>query len=72
MEVFAEKGIGRNHAKWSPVSTAFYRLEPAIRILPTFNHDKAEKLVKKCPVGVFDIEDGKAIVKNSRRCTVCR
>ena len=32
LEIWAEKGIGRNHAKWSPVSTAFYRLLPSIKI----------------------------------------
>lgn len=26
--VYAEKGIGKRHAKWSPVSTAYYRLMP--------------------------------------------
>lgn len=28
LEIYAEKGIGKKHAKWSPVSTAFYRLMP--------------------------------------------
>jgi len=71
--VFAEKGIGRTHAKWSPVCTAYYRLEPVISLLPTFDQTQHSKeLVKSCPVGVFDIEDGKAYVKDARRCTVCR
>lgn len=30
MELFCEKGLGRTHAKWSPVCTAFYRLVPHI------------------------------------------
>ncbi|KAF3783563.1 DNA-directed RNA polymerases I and III subunit [Nymphaea thermarum] len=39
--------------------------------------DKAEQLVAKCPVKVFDIEDlgggnKKAVVTNSRACTLCR
>lgn len=73
LEVFAEKGIGRTHAKWSPVCTAFYRLEPAIALLPTFNQKQDGKsLIKACPVGVFDLEDGKAYVKDARKCTVCR
>lgn len=25
---FLEKGLGKTHAKWSPVATAVYRLEP--------------------------------------------
>ena len=32
MELFCEKGIGQTHAKWSPVSTAYYRLMPKINI----------------------------------------
>jgi len=30
MELFCEKGLGRTHAKWSPVCTAYYRLVPDI------------------------------------------
>ena len=33
LEIWAQKGIGRNHTKWSPVSTAFYRLLPSIKLL---------------------------------------
>jgi len=35
MELFCEKGIGKTHAKWSPVCTAYYRLVPDIK----FNKD---------------------------------
>ena len=31
-ELFCEKGIGKTHAKWSPVSTSWYRLMPKIII----------------------------------------
>lgn len=30
LEMHAIKGVGKEHAKWSPVSTAFYRLMPEI------------------------------------------
>jgi DNA-directed RNA polymerase I and III subunit RPAC1 len=73
LEIWAEKGIGRNHAKWSPVSTAFYRLLPSIKLNETFDHAKnAEKLVNACPVEVFAMKGQKAEVKNSRKCTTCR
>ena len=30
LELYCSKGVGRTHAKWSPVSTAYYRLKPSI------------------------------------------
>lgn len=73
LECYAEKGIGKNHAKWSPVSTAFYRLLPEIKISKKFDHKKnAKKLVEKCPLKVFDIEDDLAVVKRPRDCSMCR
>ena len=32
MDLICEKGIGKTHAKWSPVCTAFYRLLPDISV----------------------------------------
>lgn len=32
----------------------------------------AKYLKAKCPMQVFDIEDGRAVVKNVKNCTVCR
>lgn len=31
-ELICEKGIGKTHAKWSPVATAYYRLMPDIKL----------------------------------------
>lgn len=69
---FAIKGVGKDHAKWSPVSTAWYRLNPVVTLETPFEGKEAEELKKSCPVGVFDIEDGSAFVKNARDCTTCR
>jgi DNA-directed RNA polymerases I and III subunit RPAC1 len=57
MELICEKGIGKTHAKWSPVSTAYYRLVPDITITKDITGDDAEELKKLCPTGVYDIED---------------
>ena len=38
MKLFAVKGIGRDHAKFSPVATAFYRLMPSIKITKVNAH----------------------------------
>lgn len=73
LECYAEKGIGKTHSKWSPVSTAFYRILPEIKITKKFDHQKlGKKLVEKCPMKVFDIEDDQVIVKKPRDCTMCR
>lgn len=72
-ELICVKGIGKTHAKWSPVCTAFYRLLPDIQIKSTIKGNKAKMLKELCPTGVFDIEDsGKAFVKNSEKCSMCR
>lgn len=76
VECFCIKGIGKEHAKWSPVCTAFYRLLPQIELSKPITGDDAERLKKTCPVGVFDIEDiggvRTATVAHPRKCTTCR
>lgn len=70
-ELICEKGIGQTHAKWSPVATASYRMLPLIT-LKNSTPQQATELKSLCPVGVFDIEQGVAIVKYPRNCTSCR
>jgi len=77
MVLICEKGLGKTHAKWSPVCTAFYRLLPDIRLNQPVTGADAEELKAACPMGVFDIEDlGKnnknAVVGDARKCTTCR
>ncbi|CAE8625545.1 unnamed protein product, partial [Polarella glacialis] len=76
-ECYCEKGIGKEHAKWSPVCTATYRLLPDIRFQKDIVGDDAKALKKCCPMGVFDIEDvagvgERAVVAHPRKCTTCR
>lgn len=77
LEAHAVKGSGKVHAKWSPVGTAWYRMMPEVLLLKEVKGKDAEKLVKKCPANVFDIEDighgeKKAVVSRPRNCTLCR
>lgn len=76
LEAHAVKGMGKTHAKWSPVATAWYRMLPEVVMLQDIEGIDAEKLVKKCPLKVFDIEDTaqgiRATVARPRACTLCR
>ena len=57
LEAHCTKGEGKEHAKWSPVATASYRLMPDIVFQEDVTGAEAEELVAKCPMKVFDIED---------------
>lgn len=73
LDIYAERGTGKRHSKWSPVSTAFYRLMPEITLLPNFDHEKyAETLVGACPADVFKMKKSKATVSDPKSCTTCR
>ncbi|KAM6916564.1 DNA-directed RNA polymerases I and III subunit RPAC1 [Xenentodon cancila] len=70
------KGIGKDHAKFSPVATASYRLLPEIIILQPVEGEKAERLKRCFSRGVIDLENvnGRKVAKvvNSRLDTCSR
>ncbi|KAI1720793.1 RNA polymerase rpb3/RpoA insert domain-containing protein [Ditylenchus destructor] len=68
------KGIGRDHAKFSPVATASYRLLPEIQITRTLRGEDAELLKSSFSKGVIEIDElsGAAFVKNARKDTCSR
>uniref|UniRef100_A0A8C4IL54 DNA-directed RNA polymerases I and III subunit RPAC1 n=1 Tax=Dicentrarchus labrax TaxID=13489 RepID=A0A8C4IL54_DICLA len=70
------KGLGKDHAKFSPVATASYRLLPEITLLEPVEGEKAERLKRCFSRGVIDLEDvnGKKVAKvvNSRLDTCSR
>lgn len=66
-------GVGEDHAKFSPVATASYRLMPVIDILKPIEGKDAKKFQKCFPPGVIELDDeGAAYVKDSRKDTVSR
>lgn len=56
MELHCIKGIGADHAKFSPVATATYRLLPDINIMSPIIGDDAKKFAKCFPRGVIELE----------------
>ena len=79
LEAHARKGVGRDHAKFSPVATASYRLMPHVEIVRPIYDDLAEELVNWFEPGVFrcvpTAEGGhrlKAEVSNPYACTMSR
>lgn len=81
IEAHAVRGVGRVHAKWSPVATAFYRMLPEVTLRRPLAPAEASTLVAACPANVFDLEDvagrggggGLGVtVARPRACTMCR
>ncbi|XP_034408747.1 DNA-directed RNA polymerases I and III subunit RPAC1 [Cyclopterus lumpus] len=70
------KGLGQDHAKFSPVATASYRLLPEITLLEPVEGEMAERLKRCFSRGVIDIQDvdGRKVAKvvNSRLDTCSR
>ncbi|KAH7034831.1 DNA-directed RNA polymerases I and III 40 kDa polypeptide-like protein [Microdochium trichocladiopsis] len=56
IEMHMHKGYGWDHAKWSPVSTASYRLMPIINITRPVLGDDARKFQSCFPEGVIALE----------------
>ena len=78
IEMHCVKGLGKDHAKFSPVATTSYRLLPLIKIKEPILGDDARFFQQCFPVGVIGLEkdvvtgDDKAVVKDARRDTVSR
>ncbi|CAD7698299.1 unnamed protein product [Ostreobium quekettii] len=64
LEAHAIKGVGREHAKWSPVATAWYRLHPEVILLKEVEGALAGKLVQELPGLIVSEEHmGKQVAK---------
>lgn len=79
IEMHAILGLGQDHAKFSPVAPASYRILPTIDILQPIEGESAERFKKCFPKGVIKVisdpkaEGGKkAIVRNARNDSVSR
>jgi len=75
-KLHAMKGIGRDHAKFSPVATAYYRLLPEVTLLRPVEGEAAERLQKCFSPGVIDVVqpnpgEKKVAKVNNARYDIC-
>ncbi|KAK7463709.1 DNA-directed RNA polymerase core subunit rpc40 [Stygiomarasmius scandens] len=63
MELHAVKGVGKDHAKFSPVATASYRLHPNIVITKPIPMHRAEEFKNCFAPGVVVVDRVKKVVK---------
>ena len=74
--VKARKGVGKTHAKWSPVSTSVYTYAPLIAInklvLNNIDKENQEKIIKSCPTKVFSYKNGEMDIENINDCMFCK
>lgn len=76
LELHCEKGIGKDHAKFSPVATATYRLLPHIQLLQPISAEHVDKFVACFPPGVIGVKgtgtNRNVFVQDARKDTISR
>ncbi|RLF00084.1 MAG: DNA-directed RNA polymerase subunit D [Thermoprotei archaeon] len=72
LEAYAKMGVGREHAKWQPVSVAAYKYYPRVEVLREECGEEGRKCAEACPRGVLKYENGRLRVVNELECTMCR
>lgn len=73
LTAIARMGVGREHAKWQPVSAVGYKYKPVIRVLKdSIPEDLASRVIDVCPRRVFGYSEGRLVILNSMSCTLCR
>jgi len=76
LEAWCQKGIGKTHAKWSPVCTASYRLLPEIRLASPATATDTTTFSDTPLASAFDVEEGDATphakASRPRSCTLYR
>jgi len=67
LKAVARMGIGKEHAKWSPVAVATYRFWPIITVneeqVATLTMEQKQELVDVCPDRILEIDDVTGTIK---------
>lgn len=67
LKAVARMGIGKEHAKWSPVAVATYRFWPIITVneeqVATLTMEQKQELVDACPDRILEIDDVTGTIK---------
>lgn len=71
------QGVGKEHAKWSPVAVATYMYDPIITlnqaVLSTYTPEQKAELYKSCPTEVYETDENydQFTVGDAMRCMYC-
>jgi len=76
LRAIAKKGVGKEHAKWTPACGVCYKFEPQILIsnsMDTLTEEKKREFVGSCPTKVYRYADvtGKVEIEDANLCTYC-
>ncbi|GAU88590.1 hypothetical protein RvY_01263 [Ramazzottius varieornatus] len=77
LKLHVVKGVGKDHAKFSPVSTAMFRPKPELRLLRNVYDEEARRLQSLTPKDLIALErdtagQEKAVIRDSRLYTGSR
>jgi DNA-directed RNA polymerase II subunit RPB3 len=76
IECIARKGLAKDHAKYSPVSTAKFRYEPIIelnqQLMAGVTKEQKKAFVAACPTRVYELSPtDEIVVADHMRCMFC-
>lgn len=79
IHMIAKKGIGKEHSKWSPVTSVVMQHVPEIEFFDKMNNldklslEKKKDFVASCPTKVYKLDEQKKTIEieNLMNCTYC-
>jgi DNA-directed RNA polymerase subunit D len=70
LEAYAQLGLGKDHAKWQPVSACAYKYYPKVNVVDDLC-DGCGKCIETCAKSVLKLDGDKARVVDVLKCTLC-